>query len=183
MLRTDLSSFDNRWYKPGHVVKRILWMLTSSLFFAGGWCLPSFPKVWLLRCFGARIGKGVIIKPRVLIKYPWLLTIGNHVWIGEKVWIENHAEVIIKDHCCLSQGAMLLCGNHDYSKTTFDLKVGSIILEEGVWIGARAVVCPGITCGSHAVLTVNSVATRHLEPYSIYQGNPAVKVRDRIIHQ
>jgi len=181
--KTNLSAFNNSWYKPGNVLKRGLWMLTSSIVFAGGWCLPSSPKVWLLRLFGAKVGEGVVIKPRVLIKYPWMLTIGNHVWIGERVWIENHTTTVIGDHCCLSQGAMLLCGNHNYKKSTFDLIVGKIYLEEGVWIGAHAVVCPGVSCRSHAVLSVNSVATSELEPYSIYQGNPAVKIRNRVMKE
>lgn len=133
--------------------------------------------------FGAKIGKGVCIKQRVNIKYPWNLEIGNNVWIGEMVWIDNLADVRLEDNVCLSQGAMLLCGNHDYRKTSFDLIVRPIILEEGVWIGARSVVCPGVTVQSHALLTVNSVATGHLEPYSIYQGNPAVKIRERKINE
>jgi putative colanic acid biosynthesis acetyltransferase WcaF len=179
MQKTDLSKFENSWYKPGNAVKRLLWIMTSSVFFAGGWCLLSFPKVWILRLFGARVGKGVVIKQRVLIKYPWMLSIGNHVWIGERVWIENHTETTIGNNCCLSQGAMLLCGNHNYKKPSFDLVVGKITLEEGVWIGAHAVVCPGVICKSHAVLSVNSVATHDLESYSVYQGNPARKARDR----
>jgi putative colanic acid biosynthesis acetyltransferase WcaF len=133
----------------------------------------------LLRLFGASVGKGVIIKPRVNIKYPWKLTIGNHVWIGEGVWIDNLGEVSIGDHSCISQGAMLLCGNHNYKKSSFDLMVGDIVLEEGVWVGAHAVVCPGVTCHSHSVLTVKSIATSNLESYTIYQGNPAIKVKAR----
>jgi putative colanic acid biosynthesis acetyltransferase WcaF len=78
---------------------------------------------------------------------------------------------------------MLLCGNHNIKKSTFDLLLGEITLEEGVWIGAQAVVCPGVTCKSHSVLTVASIATKDLEPYSIYQGNPAQKIRERIIEQ
>jgi putative colanic acid biosynthesis acetyltransferase WcaF len=76
---------------------------------------------------------------------------------------------------------MLLCGNHDYKKPTFDLIVGDITLEDGVWVGAQSTVCPGVTLHSHAVLSVNSVASHDLEAYSIYQGVPAVKVRDRKI--
>ena len=133
--------------------------------------------------FGAKIGKGVCIKQRVNIKYPWNLEIGNNVWIGEMVCIDNLADVRLEDNVCLSQGAMLLCGNYDYRKTSFDLIVRPIILEEGVWIGARSVVCPGVMARSHALLTVNSVATGHLEPYSIYQGNPAVKIRERKINE
>jgi putative colanic acid biosynthesis acetyltransferase WcaF len=89
--------------------------------------------------------------------------------------------VKIGDNVCISQGAMLLCGNHDYKKPTFDLITGPITLEEGVWIGAKSTVCPGVTCRSHAVLSVGSVASKDLDPYGIYRGNPAVKERERKI--
>ena len=81
----------------------------------------------------------MVIKPSVNIKYPWRLTIGSFVWIGEGVWIDNLENVVIGDNVCISQGAMLLCGNHNYKKTTFDLIVGSITLEDGVWVGAQSV--------------------------------------------
>jgi putative colanic acid biosynthesis acetyltransferase WcaF len=137
-------------------------------------------KIWL-RLFGAKVGKNVVIKPSVNIKYPWNLEIGNNVWIGEKVWIDNLAKVTIHENVCISQGVMLLTGNHNYKKTTFDLQTGEIILEEGVWIGAQSLVCPGVTCKSHSVLSGSSVLSENTEPYSIYRGNPAVKVKDRII--
>jgi len=122
-----------------------------------------------------------MIKPKVNIKYPWLLIVENYVWIGEEVWIDNLVEVVLGKNVCLSQGAMLLTGNHDYKNSKFDLKVGKIVLEEGVWIGAKAIVCPNVTCYSHAVLAVNSVAVKDLEAYGIYQGNPAQYVRERKI--
>lgn len=141
--------------------------------------IPTAIKCFILRSFGAKVGKNVMIKPKVNIKYPWLLTIGDYVWIGEEVWIDNLAEVSIGNNACLSQGAMLLTGNHDYTRSTFDLKVGKIALEEGAWIGAKSVVCPNVTCRSHAVLAVNSVAVKDLEAYGIYQGNPAQWIRER----
>jgi putative colanic acid biosynthesis acetyltransferase WcaF len=131
--------------------------------------------------FGAEVGKGVVIKPKVNIKYPWKLCIGDHCWIGEKVWIDNLAEVRLGNHVCLSQGAMLLCGSHNYKKRRFDLILGDIHLEDGVWIGAKAVVCPGVTAAPHSILAVSSVATRDLEAYTIYQGNPAQAKRKRTI--
>ncbi len=131
--------------------------------------------------FGAKIGKKVVVKPGVNIKSPWLLSVDDHVWIGENVWIDNLVKVTIASNCCISQGAMLLTGNHNYKKTTFDLVTGEIKLEEGTWIGAKAVVCPGVVCHSHALLTVASVATSNLEAYGIYQGNPAKKIRTRKI--
>lgn len=138
-------------------------------------------KKLVLRMFGAKIGKGVVIKQRVNIKYPWKLKIGDHSWIGEDVWIDNLGEVKIGNNCCLSQGALLLCGNHNYKKSTFDLMVGNITLEDGVWIGAKCLVTGGVYCHSHALLAAGSVTHKNLEAYHIYQGNPAIKVRERII--
>jgi len=178
-LATDLSKYDNSWYQPGGAIKRMLWLFVNAIFFNNGLALFNGLKTFLLRSFGAKIGVGVVIKPSVSIKYPWFLTIGNHVWIGENVWIDNLTMVSIGNNACLSQGVMLLTGNHNYTKPTFDLIVAEIILEDGVWLGAQSVVCPGVTCKSHSVLSVGSVATKNLEAYSIYQGNPAVKVRER----
>jgi putative colanic acid biosynthesis acetyltransferase WcaF len=181
MPSTDLSKYDNRWYKPGAGLPvRGLWYLCNALCFKSGFPFSGFRK-FLLRLFGARIGRGVVIKPGTNIKYPWKLSVGNHCWIGEGVWIDNLGQVTLGDHVCLSQGAFLLTGNHNYKKEGFDLMVDNITLEEGVWIGAKAVVCPGVTCRSHSVLSVGSVAISDLEPYSVYQGNPALKVRERHI--
>lgn len=182
-MQTNLATYTNTEYQPGNKLKIILWYFVNVLFFLNPLNPLSGIKVALLRFFGAKIGKGVVIKPGVNIKYPWLLEIGNHVWIGEKVWIDNLDKVVIKDHVCVSQGAMLLCGNHNYKKTTFDLIVGEIVLEQGTWIGAKAIVCPGVTLQNHSILTVGSVATKNMEAFGIYQGNPAVKIRERKIEE
>ena len=139
-------------------------------------------KIRLLRLFGARIGKGVRIKPSLNIKYPWKLEIGDYTWIGEGVWIDNLAKVTIGNNACLSQGAMLFTGNHNYKKNSFNLILGEITIENGAWIGAKSLVCPGVKANSHSMLTANSVATKELDEYTIYQGNPAVKIRERIIN-
>jgi putative colanic acid biosynthesis acetyltransferase WcaF len=177
-MSVDLATFNNDWYQPGGRIKRALWYILNAFFLK-----TAFPfsgvKVFLLRTFGASIGKNVVLKPNINIKYPWLLTIGDNAWIGEKVWIDNLGKVYIGNNVCVSQGALLLCGNHDYKKTSFDLMVGDITLHEGVWIGAKCIVTGGVVCQSHAVLTAGSVASKNLEPFKIYQGNPAVFVRDR----
>lgn len=162
-------------------MKMTLWYFINALFFINPLNPVSSLKTGLLRLFGARIGQGVVIKPGVNIKYPWKLVVGNHAWIGEKAWIDNLATVRVGDNVCISQGAMLLTGNHNYKKTTFDLIIGEITLEEGAWVGAQSVVCPGVTCRSHSVLSVGSVATSDLEPYTIYQGVPAQAIRKREI--
>jgi putative colanic acid biosynthesis acetyltransferase WcaF len=182
-MAVDLSQYNNSWYSTGaSKFKVALWFFVKGIFFLN----PIFPfvgiKVTLLRMFGAKVGNGVIIKPTVNIKYPWSVEIGNHVWIGEMVWIENHCKVAIGNNVCLSQGAIIMTGNHDYKKTTFDLIVKNVTLEDGVWIGANAIVCPGVNCGSHSILTVNSVANKNLEAWWIYQGNPAEKLRERVMN-
>lgn len=136
-------------------------------------------KVAILKLFGSKIGKGVIIKPGVNIKYPWLLTIGDYSWIGEDVWIDNLAQVTIGLNCCISQGALLLCGNHNFRSESFDLIVKPITIEDGAWVGAKSVVCPGVTVKEDAIITVGSVATKSLDAATIYQGNPAVSKRKR----
>jgi len=176
--KTDLSEYKCR---QTLTPKKVLWHFTSALFFTNRFFPVNPLKIFMLRLFGAKIGGGVVVKPGVNIKYPWLLDIRNYVWIGENVWIDNLTNVKIGHNCCISQGAMLLTGNHNYKKTSFDLILGEIVLEDGVWIGAKSVVCPGVHCGSHSVLTVGSVANQNLEPYFIYQGNPALPKRKRNI--
>lgn len=175
------KDFDKKDFNPNaSSLKIACWYFTSMFFFRSGLIPFSSVLVFILRIFGAKIGKGVRIKPFIYIHYPWKLTIGDYSWLAE-CRIENLAEVIIGKNACVSQQAMLLTGNHNYKKTGFDLITKPIVLEDGVWIGAKAIVCPGIVAKSHAVLAVASVATIDLEMYSIYQGNPAIKVKDRVI--
>jgi putative colanic acid biosynthesis acetyltransferase WcaF len=183
MPQTDLSVYNKYPYRSGAtILKMILWYYTNTLFFKTGWLPISAFKVFLLRLFGAKVGNNVIIKPYVNIKYPWLLSIANNTWIGEHAWIDNLVMVTIGNNVCISQGAMLQTGSHDYKKTSFDLITGNIIIEDGVWIGCGAIINKGITAGSHSILTSGSIATKNLEPYYIYQGNPAIKVRPRTIN-
>ena len=181
MNKTALNTFDNSWYNPGSPLKRILWYFTNILFFQNPFFLFIGVKVFLLRVFGAEIGKGVVIKPNVNIKYPWFLIIGDYVWIGEAVWIDNLDIVEIGSHSCISQGALILSGNHHYKKSSFDLALKPIIIEDGVWIGAKAMVTQGVRCGSHSILAVGSIASNNLEAYKMYRGNPAIAIKNRRI--
>lgn len=178
-IKTNLSAYDNSWYQPGSFLKRTAWFLLGRVFINTYFPWPMNLKTVVLKLFGARIGKSVVLKPKINIKYPWLLTVENDVWIGEKVWIDNLAQVTIGANSSISQGAMLLTGNHDYTSSKFDLMIKPIVLEDGTWLGAQAIVCPGVTCHSHATLSVGSVATKDLAAYSVYQGNPAVLIKKR----
>lgn len=181
--QVDLARFDNTGtFDPGAgVVKRTLWYFVNALFFLN----PAFPfrtpKPHLLRLFGARVGRGVVIHPGVNIKFPWKLRIGDHSWIGQRVWLDNLDLLTIGNNVVISQGAMIIQGSHDYKKVDYPTYSKPVVLEDGSWVGAGAIVTLGVTMKSHSVLSVGSVATRDLEPYAIYQGNPAQRIRDRVI--
>ena len=177
--QTSLSSYNNSWYRPGNIFKQVTWHIIGRITINTYLPIPMFFKILVLRSFGAKIGSNVTIKPKVNIKYPWFFIAESDIWIGENVWIDNLTTVTLCNNCCLSQGAMLLTGNHNFTKTGFDLIVKPVIIGSGAWIGAKATVCPGVTVHSHAVLTVNSVATKDLEAYGIYQGNPCVFIKTR----
>lgn len=181
MKQAELSKFTIGDYRGGNKMIVIIWYLVNYYIFNSPFPWPYRMKRMLLRLFGAKVGKGLLIKPKVRIKYPWRLTLGDHCWIGESVWIDNLEDVRIGNNVCISQGAMLLTGNHDYTRSDFCYRLGKIELEDGVWIGAQSVVCPGVVCRSHAILTVGSIATKHLEAWSIYAGNPAQFQRERRI--
>jgi putative colanic acid biosynthesis acetyltransferase WcaF len=179
-MHLDRFRVDRGGYTVGAGMPRhILW------FFAGAplvrsWFLPFSPlKVAVLRAFGASIGRGVRIKPGVRVKFPWRLTVGEYSWLGEDLWIDNLDEVRIGAHCCISQGAYLCTGSHDWSSDTFDLITKPIVVEDHAWLGARSVVAPGVTVREGAVLGLGSVATRSLEPWTIYMGTPADAIRQR----
>lgn len=181
MNSPSLDKYDNSWYKPGGpILSRLLWYFINLWFIKCHWMPISSVKCMFLRAFGAKIGKGVVIKPGVSVKYPWRLIIGDYSWVGEDVWIDNLDNVSIGSNCCISQGAMLLCGNHNYKKSTFDLITKPIIIEDGTWVGAKSVVCPGVTLQERAILSVGSVATTDLNAEGIYQGNPALFKRKRL---
>ena len=181
MNETSLKKFNNKWYKPASKIKIIFWYFVNMFFLKTSFPWPQVIKRNIIKIFGGKLGTNVLFKSNINVKYPWFLEVGNNVWIGENVWIDNLGKVEIQDNVCLSQGAMLLCGNHDYKKSSFDLIIGDITLEKGSWVGAKSVVCPGVTLKTHSILSVGSIATKDLEPFTIYQGNPAQKVRTRKI--
>lgn len=182
MNSVDLKSFTtNKFNKGAGLFKQTLWYFVNALIVRASWNPFMGIKIVLLKAFGAKIGKGLVIKNNVCIKFPWKITIGDNVWLGEYVWIDNLDYVTIGNNVCISQGALLLTGNHDYTLPSFDYRNAPIIIEDGAWIGAKSIVCPGITVHSHAILTVGSIATKDMESYTIYKGNPAIKIRNRII--
>ena len=160
---------------------RTLWFLVNGLFLQNPLNPSSKLKILLLRAFGARIGVGCTLKNSINVKSPWHLEIGDHSWLGEKVWIDSLAPVRIGSNVCLSQEVYLCCGNHDWSSPTFAKSVYPITIEDGAWVATRATVLPGVTVGSHSVVAAGTIISKSTEPYTVYAGNPAVPIRTRSI--
>jgi putative colanic acid biosynthesis acetyltransferase WcaF len=174
-----LAEFDNGDFDRGASrLKEALWLAVSGLAVAS-WLPGSGWRVRLLRAFGATIGEGAVIKPGVRVKFPWRLTLGRNVWIGESVWIDNLAEVRIGDDCCISQGAYLCTGSHDWSDPRFALVTRPILLEGECWVGARASLAPGTVMERGAVLTMGAVGRGRLAGWRVHPAGVSGTVRDR----
>lgn len=170
----DLSAYDNSWFERGAPRwKEALWLACKILFLQNPLPWPSALRVALLRAFGARIGRGVVIRQGCNISFPWRLTIGDHVWLGEEVAILSLAEVTIGSHVCISQQAYLCTGSHDHRSESFDLIVKPIRIAERVWLAARVFVAPGVTIGEGALAAAGAVVVRDVAPGRRVAGNPA----------
>jgi putative colanic acid biosynthesis acetyltransferase WcaF len=174
-----LASFDNKSFDKGASrAKQVTWLVFGSLLFSS-WLPGSAWRRVTLRIFGSKLGSRVVIKPRVMIKFPWKLEVGDDSWIGESVWIDNLAKVSIGSNVCVSQSVYLCTGNHRWDRESFDLLAQPIIIESKSWVGARSEVGPGVTIREGAILTLGSCATNDLHSWKIYSGNPAKIVKDR----
>ncbi len=181
MVRLDI--FDRCRLRRGRpALVEALWILAQALV-VRSFIPGSYQRRLVLRLFGARVGKGVVIKPGVRVKFPWRLEIGDHTWIGEGVWIDNPAHVRIGHYCCLSQGAYVCIGNHDWSHPSFELVVKPIELCDCSWIAAKAVVAPGAVVEEGAVVSLDSMACGRLDAWWIYCSVPAVKVKRREVQR
>lgn len=178
-VRNDLfdasKGFDRGRPKPVEA----LWYLLKCAFFLSPLPFPSRLKCAILRAFGAKVGRGVVLKPRINIHFPWKLSIGDHAWIGEEVFILNLEPVSIGAHCCLSQRAFICTGNHDYRRPDMAYRSQPIVIQDGAWVGAQVFVSPGVTIGTDAVITAGSVVTRSLPAETLCSGNPCVPVKPR----
>lgn len=159
--------------------KEIAWYLFKMIFFLTAIPYPNALKVNILRTFGAKVGSGIVIKPRVNIHFPWKLEIGDDVWIGEEVCLLNFEKIILGANVSLSQRAFLCGGNHDYKDPSMPYRNGPITLQDGVWIGACCFVGPDVTIGYDTVVSAGSIVTTNLINNGIFKGNPAVYLKPR----
>lgn len=166
------------WGRPKWVV--YVWAVFELIFVSNPWQVSSRLRVAVLRLFGARIGDGVIFRPRTRVKFPWKLSVGDRSWVGEGAWIHNQDFVTLGHDSVISQEAFISTGSHAHRRD-MALITKPVVVEPGAWLTTRSIVLGGTTVGRSAILTPNSVAgpNQILQPGSIYTGVPAQKTSER----
>jgi putative colanic acid biosynthesis acetyltransferase WcaF len=167
------------WHPGAPLLVRTLWFCAGAPLLAARWLPGSAWRVALLRGFGARIGNRCRLKPGLRVKFPWRLRVGDGCWLAEDTWLDNLAPIRLGNCVCISQGAYLCTGNHDFRSPGFDLRLGPIQIGAGAWIAARSVLAPGTEVGAGAVVALGAVVSGRVPPGTIVRGNPAVVVGQR----
>ncbi len=155
-----LAGFTGAGYDKGRPMwVQALWFAVSNLIFMKWWC-PRRLRPPLLRLFGARIGSNVFIRHRVRVLWPWKLTVGDDVWLGEDAWLLNLEPITIEADVCISQAAFLCTGSHDHRSATFEYDNGPITVRRGAWVAARATVLRGVEIGEGGIVPACARITR-----------------------
>lgn len=177
-----LSHRSNANYRVSENLRRLLWMLSSPMFAV----IPRFaqsPKQWILRAFGAKVGRNVRIYSGVRIAQPWNLNLGDDVTIGEGVRLYSLGRIEVRAGAMISQYAHLCAGTHDYTKSNMPLIKGGIQIGEGSWICAEAFIGPGCTIGPFSIVGARAVVLKSFSAFSIVGGNPAFFIKPRPVPQ
>lgn len=171
-----------RKYSLGELTRRLLWTLAQPLFrFSPRPCFGW--RRFLLRCFGAKIGRSVHVYPSATIYLPWNLEAGDQSAIGERALIYNLGRVTLGARVTISHCAHVCAGTHDHTKPDFPLLRPPIMIGSEAWICADAFVGPGVTIGEGAIIGARAVAVKDVRPWSIVIGNPAREIKRREISQ
>ncbi|WP_171036512.1 putative colanic acid biosynthesis acetyltransferase [Dyadobacter sediminis] len=167
--------------RPGWYVQ--LWWIIQALFFKTS---PQFMYGWrrfLMRLFGAKIGKGVILRPSVHTQFPWKVTIGDYSWIGDHAVLYSLGPITIGSNVVISQKSYLCTGSHDYLKNDFPIYSEPIHIENECWLATDVFVGPGVTIGRGTVVGARSSVFKSLPGNKICTGSPAKPVKDRLSRQ
>lgn len=165
--------------KPAWFVQ-LWWLVQSTLFGLS----PQFLYGWrrfLLRVFGAQIGKGVLVRPSARITYPWKVSIGDYSWIGDDAVLYSLGEIQIGSHAVVSQRSYVCTGTHDSGMLTFDILARKIVIEDEAWIATDVFVGPGVTIGRGTVVGARSSVYKELPSMVVAVGTPAKPIRKREI--
>ncbi len=178
----DLRRYDQSWYEPGRpkwVV--LLWWLVQAIAFPLTLHAHHGPRCFLLRLFGAQVGKQVIIRPSARFYYPWKIVIGDYSWIGSGVELYSLDWIRIGEHCVVSQNSYLCTGSHDITDPAFGLQTAPITLENGAWVATDCFVGPGVTIGANTVVGARSSVFSSLPAQHICLGTPCRPMKPRVM--
>ena len=165
----NLADFEGANRQTLERFRAAIWFYTQILLFKSSLSF-SFLRVPLLRFFGATVGKRVLIRRGVRIHFPWNLSIGDDVWIGEEVWFINHEKITIGSDVCISQRSIICSGGHDYRSVSLEYAHKPIEIKDGAWICLDAKVLPGVTIGECSVVAAGEIAWKSLPDYSMLVG-------------
>lgn len=160
---------------------RAAWMLLGRPIFRMSFHNWYGFRARLLRLFGAKIGRGVAIRPSAKIEVPWMIEIGDDATVGDHAILYSLGKIKIGKRTIVSQYAHLCAGTHDYTDHTFRLIRSNITIGDDAWIGADAFVGPDVTIGSLSVLGARSSAYKDMPPRQVCVGNPAKPIKERVL--
>lgn len=160
------------------LVVQLWWLVQSTLFRWSPQLAYGF-RVWLLRAFGASVGKHVLIRPSAKFTYPWKVTLGDWVWIGDDVVLYSLDEIVIESHAVISQKSYLCAGDHDYTSMDFRIRGAPIRVGAGAWIAADVFLAPGVRVGDGAVIGARSSVFSDMPRFTLCHGYPCKPVRAR----
>jgi putative colanic acid biosynthesis acetyltransferase WcaF len=168
-------------FSKGNRVARLLWHIVFNTFFRYSPKPFHSWRAFILRLFGAKLGKGVHIYPNVKIWAPWNLELGDESGIASGVIIYSQGKICVGKRCVISQGAHLVAGTHDYRLTGFPLITKSITIGDHVWIAAEAFIHPGIQIGNGCVIGARSVVVKDMPEWMVCAGHPCKPIKQRIM--
>lgn len=177
----DLNGFAvPKGFRDGGAIKVQLWWAVQATLFHWSPQVMYRWRAFLLRIFGAKIGKNVVIRPSVKITYPWKLTLGDYAWVGDDTVLYTLGNITIGAHTVISQKSYLCTGSHDYASQHFDISATPIVIGEKCWLATDVFVAPGVTIGDGTVVGARSSVFKSLPANAICRGNPAVVTRKRV---
>jgi putative colanic acid biosynthesis acetyltransferase WcaF len=161
------------------LIVQLWWLIQATLFRWSPQVCYRW-RVFLLRLFGARIGKNVLVRPSATITYPWKLVIGDYSWIGDEVTLYTLGELEIGAHSVISQKSYICTASHDMASATFEIFDRKVTIGSRVWIAADVFVAPGVTVADGCVVGARSSVFGNLPPMMVCYGYPAIPVRLRL---
>jgi putative colanic acid biosynthesis acetyltransferase WcaF len=162
-------------------VGRVVWSIIYQLLFRFSPRPFHRWRSFLLKLFGAKVGKGVHVYPAVKIWAPWNLELGDECGVGNGAILYSQGKITLGYRSIISQGVHICTGTHDYTVSGHPLITAPIIIEDKAWVAAEAFIHPGITIGEGAVIGARSVVTKDMPAWMVCAGHPCKVIKERVI--